>query len=383
MITLQSPTKNGAALIKYLINDKGGHDGSEERNLYVDYINLMPSKDANGYIRQFRSEWKHAGIRHLNQARHIIVAPADEELSYDDPDNVMLLADICKEYLKEHYPNRRCLICIQQDGKGYKDDEGKIKKVLHAHCVVSDCDLNDYKGVETEKTGFKYLNRTFTEFAHDRYGIEIYEGKSRKKRRYLQKQLLNEGQKDEYGKYYSYQDDIKDRIDRCAAACKTLKEFWGRLKDYGLSVAHRTMKKNDTEYQTYSLLDLSNISDASKDKDGNIKKLARKDGQLPGMRSYKHQGYSSEDIALKIKSANKDNGATKNTEQADEMIYTEGNATPAQLDFLRQLSEASGKSLKESEEKEKNKARIKQRNMDFTSNINIEKTGKNRKDYSL
>lgn len=379
MITLQSPTKNGAALIKYLINDKGGHDGSEERNLYVDTVNLMPSKDANGYIRQFKKEWKYAGLRHRNQARHLIISPADSEIDYDNPDNVMLLAEICKEYLKQHYPNRRCLICIQQDGKGYKDDDGNIKKVLHAHCVVSDCDLDTYKGVETEKTGYKYLNRTFIEFVRDRYGIEIYDGKSRKKRRYLQKQLLNEGQKDEHGKYYSYQDDIKDRIDRCAAACKTLQEFWGHLKDFGLSVSHKNMKKNDTQYQTYSLLDLSNISDSSKDKDGNIRKLARKEGQLPSMRSYKHHGYSAEDIGNKISSANNCVKTVKDTDRTEKDAHAERNSSQVQLEFLRQLSTASEKALKESKKKDEIKAQTKKRHKAISNEINIEKS----KDYSL
>ncbi len=55
MVTLISPSKNGTALIKYLL-DEDAHDGSGERNLCIETINLIPS-DTEGYIRQFKNEW--------------------------------------------------------------------------------------------------------------------------------------------------------------------------------------------------------------------------------------------------------------------------------------------------------------------------------------
>ena len=121
MVTLISPCKNGANLIRYLLNGEG-HDGSAERNIYVDTVGLLPSKDAAGYISQYRQEWSRASARHKVQCRHIIISPSDKEIPYVKS-NAVKFSTIVKEYIREHYPDRRALICIQQDGTGFKDEK--------------------------------------------------------------------------------------------------------------------------------------------------------------------------------------------------------------------------------------------------------------------
>ena len=321
MVTLISPCKNGANLIRYLLNGEG-HDGSVERNLYVETVGLMPSKDADGYVKQYRQEWSRASSRHKVQCRHIIISPSDKEIPYVKS-NAVKFAEIVKEYIKEHYPDRRALICIQQDGKGFKDGNGKTKKILHAHVALSDCDLYGYKGVEKVKTSFKYLSSSFDDFITKKYKIKLDAGRGLKQRKYLSKKLITENERDEEGKYYAYMDDIKDRIQKCINASEDINSFFNNLSDYGLTV-EKKKKKNGEQYQTYYLHDLTNISDASKDVNGNIKSLAKKD-QLPGMRSYRQKGFSLEEIEYRIKNKKHD-GNEKHTPETYTSTYKDTGA---------------------------------------------------------
>lgn len=311
MVTLISPSKNGIALIKYLL-DEAAHDGSEDRNICIETINLMPS-DTNGYIRQFQTEWSQMSDRHTTQCRHLIFSPSENEIGYER-ENAQPFAEMVKKYITEHYPNRRAIIAIQQDAGGFKDEDGNIKKILHAHVCLSDADIYDYKAVPKDRQTFSYLKTTFDDFITDRYGIAIDRGRYLKKRKYLQGKLTDENERDEQGKFISYINDIKDRIDQCIKASKSLEDFWHNLSIYGLSVQHKERKKSHDTYETYTLHDFSNISDRSKDKNGNIKKLAKKEGQLPSIRSYKHPELSVDSIKTKIQTHIVDTKVLKNEE---------------------------------------------------------------------
>ncbi len=198
-------------------------------------------------------------------------------------------------------PNRRAIIVAQMDSaEGFTDEEGNIKKVLHVHVCLSDADIYDYKAVPKDRQAFSYLKNTFDEFISKRYAISIDNGRKLKRRKYLQGKLVPEDQKDEQGKFMSYIADIKDRISQCINSSKTIEDFWQNLNKFGISVSHRERKKTHDTYETYFLHDLSNVSDRSKDKNGNIKKLAKKAGQLPSIRSYKHSGLSADEIDAKI-----------------------------------------------------------------------------------
>lgn len=298
MVTLQSPSKHGAALIKYILDNKA-HDGSEQRNICVETLNLMPSASSSEYIKQFKREWSHMSSRHTTQCRHLIFSPSDQEIAYT-PDNAQAFADLVKKYIEAEFPNRRAIIAVQMDGSGYKDSNENVKKVLHAHVVLSDADLFEYKAIKKDKQTWFFLKTSFNKHFTKVTGKEIDTGRNYKKRRHLHNKLVTENQRDNEGKFISYIDDIKDRINRCILSSNSPSEYWENLKNFGLSVVHHERKKSGDTYQTYELHDLSNISDSSKDKDGNIKKLVRNKGQHPSLRSYKHEGLSIEDIQRKI-----------------------------------------------------------------------------------
>lgn len=381
MISVQSPSYDKARLIKYLLSGKG-HDGSEERNIYTDTLNLMPAKDANGYIRQFRNEFDNpkGSKRHRVKYRHMVYSASIHELNGEE--DAYLFAEIVKSYLTEHYPNRRALICVQQDGKGYEDEDGQHYKILHCHVALSDYDMYTLKGVQTERTAVRYLSRTFDEHISKNYGIEIDKGSNHVKRRYLQQQLRCEGEKDDQGKFLSYIDDIKDRINRCASASASLSDFFSNLVKYGLSVAHKEKKKSKETYQTYYLDDLSNIADASKDKNGMIKSLAKKN-QQPGMRSYKQPGYSLEDIELKIRNSKLDKNTDKDITAQVEAKPEETTNQSKNIELLLQLKDTSKRILNESNKKEEIKAKKKQRLKEFTNTVRLENPNKKNKDFSL
>lgn len=288
MVTLQKPAKNGALLIHYILDGKG-HDGSEHRCLCVETLNLMPA-DTNGYISQFKHEWSRASSRHTTQCRHLIFSPSDMEIPYDTM-NAQSFADLVKAYISEQFPHRRAILAIQNDNEA---------SILHCHVALSDCDIYNYKSVEKEKQSFYFLKNTFNEYFTRVTGKEIDKGQNRKKREHLHNKLVVEGQRDDENKYLSYIDDIKDRIAKCITVSKSLDEYWDNLKNFGLTVVHHTRKKSGDTYETYELHDFSNISKSSKDKNGNLKKLARNKNQLPSVRSYKHAGISAEDIQRKI-----------------------------------------------------------------------------------
>lgn len=297
MVTLQSPSKHGAALIKYILDDKA-HDDSEQRNICVETLNLMPSASSSGYIKQFKREWSHMSSRHTTQCRHLIFSPSCQEIEYTT-DNAQAFADLVKKYIEAEFPNRRAIIAVQMDGSGYKDSNGNVKKVLHAHVVLSDADLFEYKAIKKDKQTWFFLKTSFNKHFTKFTGKEIDTGRNYKKRRHLHNKLVTENARDNEGKFISYIDDIKDRINRCILSSKTLAEYWNNLNNYGLSVTHHSRKSGDT-YETYELHDFTNISKTSKDQNGNIKKLARNKNQLPSIRSYKHDGLSAEDIQRKI-----------------------------------------------------------------------------------
>ena len=302
MVTLISRSKNSAALISYLMSDQG-HNGARQRNLYITTVGMYGSK--KNLIRQFKKEFTHVDKhRHQTEAVHMIISPSDLEIPYN-PSNAQRFGDMVKDFIQTVYPHRKCLVCIQQDGVGFPDGAtGKKHKILHAHVALSDADIYEYKGVESHKTGFRYLSKTFDDFVTTKYKIKIDTGRDMPKRRYLKGKLVAENDKDTEGKFYSYQDDIKDRINKCIQVSISLDEFYATLQDYGLSVDHKN-KKTGEAYQTYYLHTLENISSESLDKNGNIKSIGSK-GQLPAMRSNRQKGFDISDIEYRINNKSKD-----------------------------------------------------------------------------
>ena len=59
-----------------------------------------------------------------------------------------------------------------------------MKKIMHAHVALSDCDLYSYRGVEKEKTSFRFLSSTFDDFVTEKYKIKLDKGRDLPQRRY-------------------------------------------------------------------------------------------------------------------------------------------------------------------------------------------------------
>ncbi len=339
MVTIQSSSKNGAALVKYLLEEESHRDGTE-RNVYVTTVNLMPGKkdDADGYIKQFRDEWTLKRENHEIEMRHMILSCTQREWLAEDEETAALeFGELAADYVRECYPNRRAIVAVQTDGKGYfvdsngeiiRTDKGKIVRseanakkisgeesvreehVLHAHVALSDCDMTNAKGVEKEKTRFPFLKRTFDDFFTNRTGLEIDLGQKRGRAKYLSGQLQDENAA-ENDQFISYKDDIADRIDQCIAASSDMDSFYDNLTKFGLklkamkngTVFHESKKHGS--YVTFELVDQSRTIGGERYKnDIDVEGEMRKAGSLLkcSIRSYKfeQEGYDLVSIADRI-----------------------------------------------------------------------------------
>ena len=339
MVTIQSSSKNGAALVKYLLEEESHRDGTE-RNVYVTTVNLMPGKndDADGYIKQFRDEWTLKRENHEIEMRHMILSCTQREWLAEDEETAALeFGELVADYVREYYPHRRAIVAVQTDGKGYfvdskgeiiRTDKGRVVRseenarkisgeenvreehVLHAHVALSDCDMTDAKGVEKEKTRFPFLKRTFDEFFTNRTGLEIDLGQKRGRAKYLSGQLQDENGA-ENDQFISYKDDIADRIDQCIAASVDMDSFYDNLPKYGLklkamkngTVFHESKKHGS--YVTFELVDQSRTTGGERYKnDIEVEGEMRKAGSLVkcSIRSFKfeQEGYDLVSIADRI-----------------------------------------------------------------------------------
>lgn len=359
MITVQSPSKNGAALVNYVL-DPEAHNNAVSRNLYVTTVNLMPSpdNDPSDYLRQLRHEWTLAHDRHVVQMRHMIFAASRKEYGVSE-ENAIEFGETVKKYIKEYFPDRRAVIGVQCDTKGFyvdsKDmiirdkngkavrDEEKAKKisgdenvhmerVLHAHVALSDAAMSDQKGIGKIKSRFSYLVKTFDPFFVKETGIEIDMGERRGKSKYL-KGKLSEELKTEDGMFISFKADLADRIDQCIGTSKTFDEFIEKLPDYGVII--RTNKsgiqfhenEKHGKYVTFQLVDQTRTIEGQRNNDGSLR--------ICSLRSYNfdEEGYDLASIEKRIASGETyEPSAKKKKSVGDYMKQISGNSDYSFLD---------------------------------------------------
>ncbi len=342
MVTLQSPSKNGYALVSYLVNEDSHRDGVD-RNLYMTTINLMPSanNDAADYTKQFKAEWRHASAQHKVQMRHMIFSPSSKEFS-ESSENALEFGELVKRYVEENFPNRRAIIAVQSDGTGFyldsqneiirnkagrpvrslekakkisRDDNIREEHILHAHVALSDCDMDDYKGVDKEKTRFSYLAKTFDDFFVRETGIEIDMGQKRGKSKYRDHELQVD---DKIGskKFASFKDDLADRIDRCIGSSDNMDSFYENLPKFGVKLKSNKRgevfheSKRNGKYVTFELVDQSRTVDGERYiNDTLVDGEIRQAGSLIrcSLRSHKFdkEGYELDSIEARIASGEK------------------------------------------------------------------------------
>lgn len=255
-------TAYGREALAYALNGRG-HDGSEQRNLYVGGVNMMPP-DVASYAEQMERYWIRADGKNKTQINRIIASFSPEELDPDDPESPLRAAQICDEFLQEYYPGRQAVVCVQNDGEGHK---------LHAHILVSNVSMCEvkmpgekhaqkpYAGCKGYQLKFDYVKANFNNVA-ERY-ITLDQGEKA-----VDKVTQNERRMRQHNKNlapgeqakYIWKDDLKGRVKKAMSEASDKDDFLRKLTENGVEGKYHETGKG-RKYYTYELTDISGFGD--------------------------------------------------------------------------------------------------------------------------
>lgn len=253
-------SKNGREAIEYALNGKG-HDGSDARNVYVTAVGMY----GDNYAEQMQAFWKKASRKNLNQVRRIIISFSKEELDPNDPKSALIAAEIAREEVENHYKDRQALICIQNDGVG---------GCLHAHCIVSNVSMTDFKGCTDEQTKFHYVAQTVDDIAKKYINLSMdYDDKFDRQtgKMIVPKDVVQQNErrmrdennaavaKGEDAPNYIWKDDLKNRICAAMNEATSRDDYLKRLTAHGVEAEYKYSRKQG-DYILYELTDTTGFT---------------------------------------------------------------------------------------------------------------------------
>ena len=98
----------------YAAGHAKGHNGHEQRNAMVGYVNLLPGVDP---ADQMQTRWNKARKNHTTQVLRIVQSFSRNELNPESPEDILTANMIGQEFVQKHYPNRQAMVFTQIDGK--------------------------------------------------------------------------------------------------------------------------------------------------------------------------------------------------------------------------------------------------------------------------
>lgn len=254
-------TANGREALHYALNGRG-HDGSEQRNLYVGSVNMLPP-DIVSYAQQMERYWIRADGKNKTQINRIIASFSPDELDPDDPESPLRAAQICEEFVQEYYPGRQAVICIQNDGKGHK---------LHAHMLVSNVSMCEvhlpgeraqkaYAGCKGHQLKFDYVKENFDKVAEKYISLDQGE-KAQDKATQNERRMHQHNAELAEGKpaKYIWKDDLKERVKSAMSEASDKEDFLKKLTEHGVEGTFHETKKG-RKYYTYELTDISGFGE--------------------------------------------------------------------------------------------------------------------------
>lgn len=255
-------TAYGREALAYALHGKG-HDGSEQRNLYVGSVNMLPP-DVASYAGQMERYWIRADGKNKTQINRIIASFSTDELDPDDPESPLRAAQICDEFIQTYYPGRQAVICVQNDGEGHK---------LHAHMLVSNVSMcrvqlpgekraqKAYAGCKGYQLKFDYVRDNFDAVA-EKY-ITLDQGEKAGDKVTQNERRMRQQNKDlapgEQAKYI-WKDDLKERVKKAMSEASDKEDFLRKLTENGVEGTYHESKKGK-KYYTYELTDISAFGD--------------------------------------------------------------------------------------------------------------------------
>ncbi len=237
--------KNGEDAIKYIRGNGKGHNGAAYRNEYFSGINMLPDSVVP-FEKQMQIFWDKADRRHTTQVDRYFISYALSELNPDNPEDVLKAHNIGCEIAREIAPGHQAVVATQTDGKGHK---------IHTHIDVNDVNMETLKGlISTQYMHYKvreiadrvcqkYFDLASPAIAPEKESAAI---RGKKYRDAKSKQ-----------KTYTWQDDLKERINDAAKGAVDEADFFSRLRDNGVEVEKRKATKTQPEYYLYELIDVT------------------------------------------------------------------------------------------------------------------------------
>lgn len=234
--------KNGEDAIKYIRGNGKGHNGAAYRNEYFSGINMLPDSVVP-FEKQMQIFWDKADRRHTTQVDRYFISYALSELNPDNPEDVLKAHNIGCEIAREIAPGHQAVVATQTDGKGHK---------IHTHIDVNDVNMETLKGlISTQYMHYKvreiadrvcqkYFDLASPAIAPEKESAAI---RGKKYRDAKSKQ-----------KTYTWQDDLKERINDAAKGAVDEADFFSRLRDNGVEVEKRKATKTQPEYYLYIML---------------------------------------------------------------------------------------------------------------------------------
>lgn len=236
-------TANGRGALMYAAGHTKGHNGHEQRNAMVGYVNLLPGVDP---ADQMQTRWNKARKNHTTQVLRIVQSFSKNELNPESPEDILTANMIGQEFVQKHYPNRQAMVFTQIDGKS---------GLVHNHVIISDTDLIASKGCTKDQYYFPKIMEWTNEIAGQYMELDFGEKTE-------DKTTQTERHKREVGEYV-WKDDLKSRITESMQVSETEEDWISNLTKYGVNVEVHDSKKRG-KYYTYELMDASKFPDGKK-----------------------------------------------------------------------------------------------------------------------
>lgn len=261
-------SSNGRAVLEYLLQKKG-HNGHENRNEIISYINLIPNENVP-LVQEYDKYWLRARKNHKCQMRTIWQSFSTNELKKDNAEDIVIANRIGVELAQTLFSDRQVVICTQIDGEG---------EMVHNHLAINDCDIYEYKACPDEITDWHVISKLSDEISSKYFDIDpclsshtYYADRFTHTETRLRNDLKNakvelENAEDDEAKAkalkkkdkaYCWKDDIRSRLDKALDNCVSEDEYINMGEQYGVSIKKAFSKKKDKNYYLYELTDTSN-----------------------------------------------------------------------------------------------------------------------------
>lgn len=227
----------------YAAGHTKGHNGHEQRNAMISYVNLLPGVDP---ADQMQTRWNKARKNHTTQVLRIVQSFSRNELNPESPEDILTANMIGQEFVQKHYPNRQAMVFTQIDGKS---------GLVHNHVIISDTDLIASKGCTKDQYYFPKIMEWTNEIAGQYMELDFGDKTE-------DKTTQTERHKREVGEYV-WKDDLKSRITESMQVSETEEDWISNLTKYGVNVEVHDSKKRG-KYYTYELMDTSKFPDGKK-----------------------------------------------------------------------------------------------------------------------